>query len=404
MEDHFAQFPGQVTLGDAIAVASGKPERAISFTFGVADKPSKNRDIVLRSELEPVAERLRTQGIDLLHSFPDCVGAFASEVKFIPEGERVFFGGDGRLWEWRYPQEVAAIAAAHRDGTLEGSMEMGFGWAECDICHERFPGNSDYPDFYRHCDRKHQGNGNRILHEPDPRGAALLFSNIQRGAFEGTRVLALASKRREGASMPDEEKDGQAKKTGGTDDGKAIVDVVALAADMAELRKANKQFEEQIAAITKDRDTAMEEAKTHKAAIDDMSAKAAIAAQEGERVEKFGAALSEKHKDAKLTEEQMTRLRERARTMPDEGWQAFTSDFLVAYSPPSQTVATAGRRKAGFQPPGSPPHKDDSDKDKPRFAALGKVMSGRYGEGAHVAVASRKDEAEDDPDGGDDDA
>lgn len=164
-------------------------------------------------------------------------------------------------------------------------------------------------------------------------------------------------------------------------------EAVALATQVGKLDK------ELQTAVTR-AEKAEEALKTANTRIADMEAKAAIAAKEGERVTAFAAALKEKAPKAKLSEAQMARLGEAARTKPDEGWQEFTGDMLLAYSTAGEgTVATASR-KDGSDPP-APGAGDDEDDDRKKPSALRFALqaSSKYGT---VAVASRKGASDDD--------
>ncbi len=388
----FARIPGVVTLGEEIATAGQDPDRRISFTFGKVDEASKNGDFIPRDELLAVADELPGKGIDLLHRFHLALGAFTSPCRVTDQDDGAFFGGEGLLWQWRYPEEVEAIARSHKRQKLAGSMEMGFAQATCSECGHEFGPNSDYKPFYDHRKKAHKGKAHRILRGLDPRGAGLLFTDELKPGYEGTQVLALASRRREMTMDKDEKTDEEQDK-----DKKVKApesEAVALATQVGKLDK------ELQTAVTR-AEKAEEALKTANTRIADMEAKAAIAAKEGERVTAFDAALKEKAPKAKLSEAQMARLREAARTKPDEGWQEFTGDMLLAYSTAGEgTVATASR-KDGSDPP-APGAGDDEDDDRKKPSALRFALqaSSKYGA---VAVASRKGASDDDEEGDEND-
>lgn len=411
MEHELARLTGTVEIGEPIALAGAKATRRISFTFGVADEANDNRDFVPRDELDAVVDRLVGQGIDLLHEFPLAIGAFVSPIEFHEQDKRMFFGGTGNLWEWRFPKEMAAIDAAHRKRLLAGSMEMGFEKAECSECGQGFGGNSPYGQFFDHARKAHQGKGHRILRGLDPRGAGILLTDRKQPGYEGTEILALAERRRdvEVRRMADQDKDtqdGQQTDTSGAGDPPEKPQATADSTDYA---KQVGELSEQMRGLKRELKTAADERDAARAKVKEFEERDRIAALADERIEKLTAAARKQLKNEKFEfpEDLLGRIASRAKTAQDDSWAEFGDDVLAFVQPAAAAAPATASRRAGNDPPptGTADDKDDDEDGKrDRFAETRKHIRGMLGDPqqrGQLAIAARaKRQASSDDAGG----
>lgn len=364
VETELARIEGEIQLGEEVVVASGKPERQITFTFGRPDVPSNNRDLIPREEIEKVTDRLLSQGIDLQHVAGRTIGAFASAIRFVPDAKGEFCAGDGKLWTWRYPEEVQAVSDAHAKGLLAGSWVMGFGDAVCTECGEHFGPNQSYPALFKHLREKHGGRGNRTLYDLDPRGAAILLKNQDQPGYEGTRVLALAAKTREEVgNMPDPDETPKKPDEGGAgkkdppaaDAGNEVV----LAKELGTLTQRFEKLEADHATLTKERDDLLAY-RTQREEAD------AIAAKAPERLSAFTEAVKKALGEGyTIAENVLEKVRAKAGKLADEAWGEFSTDALELLPPAAQPAVA---RKVGGSNDPAPTGATNQPDDNPKHA------------------------------------